>query len=72
MVAMAGTLPELSPRQKQALQCAARGLNYKQTAAEMGISVARVNALLEQVRHKYWAQTTKDAVDIARRNGVVE
>jgi DNA-binding CsgD family transcriptional regulator len=62
---------DLTPRERDCLSCAARGLTYSETAAELGISAKTVEHYLAVARHKLGAFSTTQAVGIALRSGFV-
>lgn len=57
----------LNPRERQALELAAMGLQYKQIAKIMDCSPWAPKNLLDDVRRKLEARNTTEAVAIALR-----
>jgi DNA-binding CsgD family transcriptional regulator len=63
--------PALTRRERDCLSCAARGLTYAETAAELGLSARTVEHYLAVARHKLGAISTTQAVGIAQRRGAI-
>jgi len=63
--------PDLTPRELDCLSCAARGLTYGETAAELGVSVRTVEHYLTIARRKLGAVCTTQAVGIASQRGLL-
>jgi len=53
---------QLSEREKEVLECLAKGLLYKQIAAQMGISMATVRTYTQRIYEKLHVHTRTEAV----------
>ena len=62
--------PVLTPRERQALQLLAEGLNAKEVAAGMGISDKTVHAFRAQVMRKLDLNSVADLTKYAIRHGI--
>jgi DNA-binding NarL/FixJ family response regulator len=52
----------LSPREQSVLECMAKGLTYKQIAAQLGISIETIRTHLKRVYQKLHVQSRTEAV----------
>jgi len=62
-------VPDLTPREREALQLAAEGLQYKQIARRLGLSAWTVKNHLANARAKLDMETTLGAVAQGLREG---
>ena len=62
---------DLTPRERDCLSWAARGLTYTEIAAQMGVSRHRVDHVLAMARAKLGAASTTEAAAIAARKGLL-
>jgi len=71
-VAMTAQLPELSRRELDVLEGMARGSTYRQIAETLAISPHTVHTHVRKLYEKLDARSRHDAVDAARRLGLLE
>lgn len=64
-------LPYLPPRKVQILKCAARGLGYRQTAAELGIAANTASNHRQALLELLQVQSTAHAVALAWEAGLL-
>ncbi|MFI6249019.1 response regulator transcription factor [Streptomyces sp. NPDC051016] len=62
--------PTLTPRLEQVLDCAARGLSARETAAELGIATGTARRHLERLHSALEVHTTARAVAVAWETGL--
>ena len=60
----------LTPRERDCLSCAARGLTYAETATALSLSTRTVEHHLAIARRKLGAFSTTQAVGVAQRRGL--
>ncbi|RMH39785.1 MAG: DNA-binding response regulator [Deltaproteobacteria bacterium] len=63
--------PRLAPRERQVLDAFARGLAYKEIAAELDISVDTVRCYVRSLYRKLGAHSVTEAIDRGRRLGLL-
>ncbi|GJH40142.1 hypothetical protein RCZ04_06920 [Capnocytophaga sp. HP1101] len=61
----------LTPREKEILTLASQGLSSKQIAEQLFISTYTVNRHRQNIREKFGAESLIEAIDIARRKGIL-
>jgi DNA-binding NarL/FixJ family response regulator len=57
-----GEKTHLSSREQMVLECLAKGLTYKQTADQLGISIDTVRTYLRRIYEKLHVQSRTEAV----------
>jgi len=61
----------LSPRERDCLSCAARGMTYREIADALDISSRTVEQHLASARRKLGAHSTAQAIAIATRRHII-
>jgi DNA-binding CsgD family transcriptional regulator len=61
----------LTPREKQCLECSAKGLTVKRTAQQLQLSDQTVTFYLGRIRMKLGVSNTTEAVALAIRRGLI-
>jgi DNA-binding CsgD family transcriptional regulator len=64
------TMPALTERQIQVLKLIAQGKDYVDVAEELDLTYSTVANHLATIRTRFNVRTTKEAVQIARREGI--
>lgn len=65
------TVPQLTPREKEILLLASEGLSSKEIAQKLFISIYTANRHRQNIREKLRAGSMIEAVNIARRKGLI-
>jgi len=63
--------PDLTPRERDCLSSAARGMTYQEIAGALDVSPRTVEQHLASARRKLGAHSTAQAVAIATRRGLI-
>jgi transcriptional regulator, luxR family len=65
------TIPQLTPREKEVLILTCKGLSSKEIAQKLFISIYTANRHRQNIREKLRAGSMIEALNIARRKGII-